>query len=245
MSGAETPRADGPGSWNDPRVQDMTFFGAVAASISHELNNVLGTINELCGLLTDLLGVGEAGRPVDPARLRRPLERIGAQIARGHAQTTKLNQFGHSVDRDRSSIALGDAVEQCLALCERFAAMKKTELVVDGSDRDARIEGRVFDLLHVLYRMVVVVLAGASAGDSIRVSWSREGDHVTLTAAGGAARGDDPPEAKAARATLAAVAEKIGGSVRNPEDAHAAAVAVTLPRVLSSPSPTERGDVGR
>ena len=37
------------------RQNGFAFFGAITASLSHELNNVLATIKELSGLLEDLV----------------------------------------------------------------------------------------------------------------------------------------------------------------------------------------------
>ena len=53
------------------RQDDIAFFGAVTAGLSHELKNVLATINELSGLQDDLQLLARRGRPLDdrlPAR---------------------------------------------------------------------------------------------------------------------------------------------------------------------------------
>ena len=48
----------------------LQFFSQISASISHELKNVLGIINENAGLLEDLTLMAERGVPLDPVRLK-------------------------------------------------------------------------------------------------------------------------------------------------------------------------------
>ena len=43
---------------------DLQFFGRIMANVSHEFNNVITIIGELSGLLRDLAGLAERGRPL-------------------------------------------------------------------------------------------------------------------------------------------------------------------------------------
>ena len=54
--------------------ESLAFFGAINASVTHELNNVLGTIEQISGLLEDLAA--------NPGSLPTPddLESISSRI---------------------------------------------------------------------------------------------------------------------------------------------------------------------
>jgi len=51
--------------------EGLAFFGAITASISHELNNVIAIIDQSAGLLNDLLAGAQYGRPITNEKLER------------------------------------------------------------------------------------------------------------------------------------------------------------------------------
>ena len=55
----------------------LAFFGAITASVSHELNNVMSIIDQNNGLLKDLLAVGH---PISNERLERINNSITAAL---------------------------------------------------------------------------------------------------------------------------------------------------------------------
>ena len=48
----------------------LQFFGRIAASVAHEIKNVLAIVNENAGLLEDFTVMADRGKPIDPARLK-------------------------------------------------------------------------------------------------------------------------------------------------------------------------------
>ena len=77
--------------------EELAFFGTITAGLSHELKNVIATINEYNGLLDDLAQAA-ARRPLDPERLRQICGKITKQIERGESLILGLNRFAHSMD---------------------------------------------------------------------------------------------------------------------------------------------------
>ena len=54
----------------------LAYVGAMSASISHELKNVLAVIHENAGLLEDLSLRADQGVPLEPERLKTICGRI-------------------------------------------------------------------------------------------------------------------------------------------------------------------------
>ena len=71
-------------------------FGAISASVSHELKNALAIINENAGLLEDLSFMAEKGLPLEPAKLKSLAASIGKQIQRADGIIRNMNHFAHS-----------------------------------------------------------------------------------------------------------------------------------------------------
>lgn len=103
-------------------------FGAISASISHELKNALAVINENAGLLEDLSFMAAKGQPLDPARLKSLAAGIGKQIQRADGILRNMNRFAHSVDETVACIDPADALALIIALSSRMAAMKGVSL---------------------------------------------------------------------------------------------------------------------
>jgi signal transduction histidine kinase len=214
------------------RVGGFEFFGAITASLSHELNNVLATVNELGGLLGDLVAAAERGRPLDPARLKRALDRIPVQIKRGEGHVRQLNRFAHSVDHDHTGIELKPCIEELVGLCERFARLRKVSLEGCFPEHDVSLEASPFLLMHLIYRSIDFVLAGAPAGSTVRLGFEPldQGARVTVS-------GDGEPvelDAVIRRGTMVqALAEAQGGAAQLVAEAgRPAQVILELPRRL-------------
>lgn len=171
------------------RGQGFGFFGAITASLSHEINNVLATINELSGLLGDFLAAAEGGAELDGARLKRPTERIAAQVKRGQTYVKRLNSFAHTVDHLRTEIDFNDTVDAITTLCNRFGTLRRVELEVVTPETSPRLDGCPFDVQHILYRSIDIGLRASQQGDTLHIHAETQGDGVRVTV-----RSDSAPE---------------------------------------------------
>ena len=83
---------------NHLHEEHLRFFGRMTASLSHDINNVFSTINELAGLIHDLDALARQGDRIAPDKIRSLTERISAQVGRGEILIKQLNRFAHAVD---------------------------------------------------------------------------------------------------------------------------------------------------
>lgn len=223
------------------RAQGFGFFGAITASLSHELNNVLATINELGGLLGDFLVAAENGAELSPERLKKPTERIAAQVKRGQTYVKRLNTFAHTVDHLRIEIDVNDTVEAISTLCRRFATLRRVELDVTLPDIAPLLEGSPFDVQHVLYRCIDIGLRASQQGDTlhIRVEPLESGARVAI-------QSDSPPEnatdAEVRLEFLRLLVAELGAQL-DARVAEGVPVALTLdfPKSLGTLSPCDTG----
>lgn len=129
----------------------LRCFGAVSASISHELKNALAIINENAGLLEDLSLMAGKGLPLDPARLKNLAGNIAKQIHRADSIIRNMNRFAHSVDETISSVDLADTLSLTVAVSSRMAAMKGVSLNVIPPQPALSITTRLFFFQNLLW----------------------------------------------------------------------------------------------
>ena len=174
--------------------QKLEFFGAVSASISHELKNVLATIDGFSGLLEDLTLAAASGRPLAPERLEKLGGRIKRQADRGAELVVRLNRFAHSVDEPWAAVDVGEVLGRICDICERFASLGKVTLERSGVDEGALwVELDAFAFQHVLFLAIRAALDAAGGERVVRVGLRGlgRGYEVTITSAdplGGAGR---------------------------------------------------------
>lgn len=148
---------------------ELSFFGTVTASLSHQINNVLTIISELNGLSEDLLTVAQAdGGHVD--RLQVTAARIGGNLDRCVEYLRVLNRFAHSADHDSARCRLGDLILLLQAITRRFFELRKAALEVVLPERDVVVLNRPFALLHLLFRALRSALSAAGEGGAVRLT---------------------------------------------------------------------------
>jgi signal transduction histidine kinase len=130
----------------------LQFFGIVSASISHEIKNALAVINENNGLLEDLIGLSEQGRPLDPGRLKKLAASVSAQVRRADGIVKNMNRFAHSVDEPVNSVDLNEILDLAVALSARLAAMRKITLATKPNAGPVMLTTSSFHLLNLLWR---------------------------------------------------------------------------------------------
>lgn len=148
----------------DLREHDLAFFGAVTASLSHQINNVLTIVNELGGLIGDMTASGQTEEG-QGERLGRLAERILGNVERGTEYLRLLNRFSHSVDHTVAELDAAEQVRLVAALSQRFAELRETRLEVATSAGSLQLRTGPFRLLHALF----VCVEGALSVDGVSV----------------------------------------------------------------------------
>lgn len=163
------------------RERNLAFFGAITASLSHEINNVYTIVNELGGLLGDHMLMAERGKPVDVDRLKGISEKIAAQVQRGKGIVKQLNTLAHSVDKPVERIDARELLARLIAYSQRLASLKKAALEEDSPDSELVIEISPFALQQAVFWCVRMAIEAADENRSIRIRSEPQGPGVRVT----------------------------------------------------------------
>jgi len=155
---------DNPSSRDDGSLQ---FFGAITASVSHDLTNVLSTIDQISGLLEDMLFAAQRGNGIDPDRLDLIRERLTRQTGRGLTVVQKLNTLGHTTDEPLKQIDVRSILETLSVLMERMAARRRTtvDLILGGGETETVTDP--FALSHLLYLALLLAMDSWEEGGEV------------------------------------------------------------------------------
>jgi hypothetical protein len=115
----------------DPGLEQnaLACFGAITASVTHELNNVLAIIEQVSGLLEDMVAA-QNGRPIEPEKILNVYQRLSKQVDRGVGIIRRLNAFAHSADESNKAVDLATLLGDFAGLCERFVNLRKQSLEI-------------------------------------------------------------------------------------------------------------------
>ncbi|MBI4677204.1 MAG: sensor histidine kinase [Elusimicrobia bacterium] len=186
---------------------DLAFFGKVAASISHELNNTASIIEQAAGLLEDLSADG--GPPLERSRAREIAERIGKQARREGGIIKRLNSFAHSVDEPEREIELGEAAQAVAALALRMAQGRKVALEARPGAGRIVIRRSPFGVLQALYLSVEEAVAASPQGSTVTLS--AEGAGAAAVVVEGGCGGQGPAPGDASFPSIEALMGRLGG----------------------------------
>ncbi len=147
----------------------LAFFGAITASVSHELNNVISIINQTGGLLDDLLIGARKGKEIPLERLERMADSVRVQTERGVGIIKRLNKFAHSADEEKCQYNLNETIENLVALLERPANLKKSSLKTELPNESITILGSPFLMQQAVFWSVRQALEIVDDNDLITV----------------------------------------------------------------------------
>lgn len=106
------------------KAKELAFFGKIAASVTHELRNVLAVINESNGLMADYLAMMREAPFPHREKFQRSVQKIEEQVRRGVEITSRFNRFAHSMDHAYADIDLNAIATQTVSLAQRLAALR-------------------------------------------------------------------------------------------------------------------------
>ncbi len=138
---------------NDPCMDDIEFFGALSAAMTHDMKNILAIINENAGLLGDLaVKTRNNAIPIDPSKAALISEKIGKQVDRADTMMKQFNRFSHSMDHAEELVDMEEMVMLVATLAERIIRRHGGTLTVIPAPVPCRIHARRFALLHLIFR---------------------------------------------------------------------------------------------
>ncbi len=162
----------------------LAFFGAITASVSHELNNVMSIIDQNNGLLKDLLAAVEYGRPISNERLERINNSITNQTERGVRIIKRLNRFAHSVDDPVREFDIIQLVDNFTRLAQRLASLKRVILESRHDDPQLSVTTSPFLVQQVLFICIQRSLNAAQSEDVIDIITEARDKKILLTVKG-------------------------------------------------------------
>ena len=149
---------------------ELAFFGTVTASLSHELRNVLATIDEYAGLVGDLADAAGPEGSVKAPKVQSISERIALQVDRGKELSRRLNRFSHTVDLISDTFDLNEMAKETVELVRRLAYLKQVRLSVELADEAIMVTDDPFHCGHAIFLGVQLALETAAQQRSVAVT---------------------------------------------------------------------------
>jgi nitrogen-specific signal transduction histidine kinase len=112
------------------RFLQLHFIGKILAGFTHESKNYLAIIKESAGLIEDMIKLGKFGEAASNQYLEIT-HSIEEQIEKSTGLFKYLNRFSHRMDTQLSAFNCNEALEELMALVNRFANQKRIELAKD------------------------------------------------------------------------------------------------------------------
>ncbi len=212
----------------------LGFLGRQTAGQTHELTNVLNIINELTGLVDDLVQVSASTGQVSPERIRESLQKIQTQIQRGEDLLRELNRLAHSVDELCCRFTWRELLERVEGLAQRPLRLHRATLELVPPQPDTALEGPLIAYQQALLGALTTALQCGEDVRSVRLTGEASGDIITVGVESDATASAAPPEGVAGGAssppTLAELVSYLGGTVTAlPRPGDPIRIVMTLP----------------
>jgi signal transduction histidine kinase len=150
--------------------EELRFFGAITASVTHDLNNVISIIDQTSGLIRDMIVAEKSGAPLSVERLSDAIDATEKQSFRALEIIRRLNQFAHSTDEPDVVFDVPEVIENLIEICRRFAALKRAAFELDLPPERTPLRGNPFLFQDAVFRALRTALDTVQSGDVIRVS---------------------------------------------------------------------------
>ncbi|MFH1625312.1 MAG: hypothetical protein ABID54_09195, partial [Pseudomonadota bacterium] len=202
------------------RVKEIAFIGKVAASLSHEIKNVLATINESLGLMGDLFMKADQNKVPDLMRLIELNMNMREQIKGGVEIVNRLNRFAHSMDEQVAQSDLNNVVALTVDIAKRLARLKRVGLETKLADNPVNIQMDPFKVEQIAFGCIEYLLNLPTKKNRITLALEEiKGDAIIIisndSSNSDSPRGTDPIAEKSGSdmAFLIALLKEMGGSI--------------------------------
>jgi hypothetical protein len=163
------------------RHQSLAFFAKIVAGQGHEITNVLNIINELNGLLQDLMAGADRGHQVNLDRVKTISEKVQFQVQRGETMVRQVRAFAHNADVPETVFDLRTVLDQVVFLAERHTRLNKSELIPDFPEESAALECSPFELQQAVFLAIDAALLTSTRPERIVVGYRIEERHARLS----------------------------------------------------------------
>ena len=194
------------------REEDLAFFGRIGADVSHDMRNVLSIIGEYAGLLDDLLGLSENGRPLDYAKLRGISANISRQVREGTELMGRFSRFAHAADEPTASFDLTELTRNVAALARRHVTLAGCTLEVELPDGAIPVSANPFRLQHAVFSVIQLILEFLEKGKVATIRLVAYGPAAVISVSGNATTGCGELSGRIVH--LSAVMNELKGNVK-------------------------------
>jgi len=178
----------------DLKRNGLVFFGQITASVTHELNNVIGIIEQVAGLLDDLVAGIEYGRTIDPEKLKNISDRIATQTDRGTSIIKRLNYFAHTTDEPVRDCDISQLLQNLVDLCQRFANLRRGSLEAELTP-DLMVRTNPFALEQVVYLALRMAISRLGKDEVVKITCVKEDPGILVAVYGPAIHAEWPKQA--------------------------------------------------
>jgi len=151
----------------------LDIFGAVMASISHEVKNRMAVINEHAGLIEDHINIAERAEEINIDRFRQSAEKIKLQVEIANEIIKNMNRFAHSVDNTAGQVNLHDAATLVSSLFQRKASAHQVSIDVRPPNEPVIEKRPFYHVLGLIWICLEAVAAIAAANSMVTISTER------------------------------------------------------------------------
>lgn len=168
------------------REMQLTHYGKLMASLSHDFKNHLAIINESGGLMEDLLLLATPEKPANSERFRKIIGTINERIIQASEMCRFLSSFAHRTDQPLSTFSVTEVIREELYLLRRFAHQKQTDIHFSGAqdlpsiyNNASLLQFALFCIIwppldHLYQSTISVTLSGLTAAVDIGVQISNK-----------------------------------------------------------------------
>ena len=150
---------------------EVAYLGRMTAGLTHEMKNVLATIKETAGLMSDLLPRYTS----QPEVLREKFEqtlvpRILEQVRRGVEISTHMSRLAHSMDQSPAEVEVDVLLDEVIFLMSRLARLKQVPLTLASKAGHWSVTTDPLGLQLVLSSAVDTCLEQARPGQQVVIA---------------------------------------------------------------------------
>jgi len=162
------------------KEKEIAFIGKITAGVTHEVNNVLASIREISGLLSDILSITSAESFPRKEKFQTSIQKIQNQEKRGVKLISRLNKFAHLPDVSSTEIDLNELIEHLIFLTERFGRIKNIELHTQPAGQSVKVITNPFDLQMALFNCIEYFLKNLDAGGKVFINPNNNKDEIFI-----------------------------------------------------------------
>ena len=161
--------------------KEIKFIGKITAGVTHEVNNVMASIREISGLMTDIMSIADETSFPRKEKFQTSLQKIQNQVQRGIKLTFQLNKFSHLSDTNKTEVDLNEIIEHLFFLTERFARIKNIALQIQPIDKSFTIITNPLLLQMAVFNCIAYLLNNMVNGGEISICPVKNGSQCSVS----------------------------------------------------------------